>query len=560
MKYLLTTLTVFLLAGGARSHEITPKVQADEVIAYIWASTDAQRRELRQETEIWAFVPPEGFAIVRLSQGRMNELKLAGLRVELNHERTLALHRPHEYLEGQSNAIPGFPCYRTVEETASDLGALATANPRLIARVDAGDSWEKTNGPGGGFDLEAWVLSNQDSLHPKAPFVIIAAMHAREYATAELATRFAEWLIAGYGTDADRTWILDHSAIHIVAQLNPDGRKKAETGLFWRKNVNNNHCTGSNDRGVDLNRNSTRYWGGGASSGSQCSETYRGPSVASEPETSAIENYIGGIFPDQRGPGELDAAPADSTGIFISIHSFGELILYPWEGDDSVTAPNELGLRTLGRKMGFSNGYQVCQTCLPPASGTTVDIAYSEYGVAAYTFEIGDTFFQNCTPFDITIFPENLEALFYAAKAARRPYQSPHGPDILSPDVVLAGNNATITAQADGTRYDSGGQGPVENPRVVSGASYSLDFPPWEGGVAIPFDPVDGTYDETVESLTTTIDLTTLTTGRHLVFLWADSSEESGVPTAVWLEVPSDEVFVDGFESGDTSAWSTVFP
>ena len=556
MKYLLTTLTTLLLTTATWCHEITPKVQPDEVIAHIWAFKDDHRLELRRETEIWAFVPPEGYAIVRLSLKRLGELKLAGLRVELNHERTIALHQPHEFQEGQTNAIPGFPCYRTVEETATDLTTLAAANPTLLARVDTGDSWEKINGPGGGYDLDTWVLSNQNSPHPKAPLVIIAAMHAREYATAELATRFAEWLIAGYGTDADRTWIFDHTAIHIIAQLNPDGRKKAETGLFWRKNVNNNHCTSTNDRGVDLNRNSTRYWGGGASSGSPCSETYRGPSVASEPETSAIESYINGIFPDQRGPGELDAAPADSTGVFISIHSFGELVLYPWEGDDSVSAPNELGLRTLGRKMGYSNGYQVCQTCLPPASGTTVDIAYSEYGVAAYTFEIGNTFFQDCTAFDNTILPDNLEALFYAAKAARRPYQSSHGPDIVDPEVAIAEDNATLTALADGTRYDSGGQGPVETPRVVAGASYSLDLPLWEGGVSIPFDAVDGSYDETTENLSATVDLTALSPGRHLLFLWADSSEESGVPTAIWLDVPFSEIFSDGFESGDVDSWS----
>ena len=45
-----------------------------------------------------------------------------------------------------------------------------------------------------------------------------------------MATRFAEYLVNNYGADADATWILDHHEIHLMLQMNPDGRKKAETG------------------------------------------------------------------------------------------------------------------------------------------------------------------------------------------------------------------------------------------------------------------------------------------------------------------------------------------
>ncbi len=58
----------------------------------------------------------------------------------------------------------------------------------------------------------------------------MSAVHAREYATAELNTRFAEYLIDNYGTNADATWLLDHHEFHFLLQSNPDGRKQAETG------------------------------------------------------------------------------------------------------------------------------------------------------------------------------------------------------------------------------------------------------------------------------------------------------------------------------------------
>ena len=48
-------------------------------------------------------------------------------------------------------------------------------------------------------------------------------------------------LVNGYGTDQEATWLLDNFRFHLVLQANPDGREKAETGLSWRKNVDNSN-------------------------------------------------------------------------------------------------------------------------------------------------------------------------------------------------------------------------------------------------------------------------------------------------------------------------------
>ena len=97
----------------------------------------------------------------------------------------------------------------------------------------------------------------------------------REYTTAELVTRFAEYLVTNHGIDPDATWLLDEHEIHLLLQTNPDGRRLAETGTFWRKNTNQAYC-GANptSRGADLNRNFAFQWACcGGSSGNVCDET-----------------------------------------------------------------------------------------------------------------------------------------------------------------------------------------------------------------------------------------------------------------------------------------------
>lgn len=559
---LLAALLCGLAAPAATAaEELLPGEAPSHVVARVWTRDLGRVAALAETADLWTYRPQEGYALVLVSAEEYQALERSGWVVDIDYERTERFARPIEPGPGQVTGIPGFPCYRTVEETYAALSGLAAANPGIASWVDIGDSWDKNTGPGPGYDVFALVLSNPAVAGPKFPFVLIAAIHAREYTTAELATRFAEELVAGYGTNPDATWIIDHGEVHIIAHLNPDGRKQAEGGKSWRKNVDNDFCANTDSRGIDLNRNSTVFWGGPFSSGSACSETFRGPGAASEPETAAIEAYMAQVFEDQRGPNMADAAPASATGLFISLHSFGELVLFPWEGA-STPSPNDAGLATLGRKFGFVNGYLACQDSLPPASGTTVDVAYGVYGVSAYTFEVGDNFFESCTAFQNTILPANLTALRYAAKAARRPYQEPKGPEVLnavlSATSIEPGDPVTLTATANDTRYASNGCG-TEPTQSVASAGYTIDVPPWDGA-PLPMAAADGSFNTGIEGLTAALDTSALAPGRHLIYVVADDAAGNrGVPTAVFLDVTlGEEVFSDGFETGDTSAWSLV--
>jgi carboxypeptidase T len=542
-------LLSFLLVPAASARVNIPgnqPVPEKPLLARVYFRDTDELNRLATRLDIWEVDHAHQYLVALLNPGQVASLRSKGYRVEIDESRSAALEIRNAPLPGQEGGIPGYPCYRSVEETYASLAGLAAAHPDLAAWIDIGDSWEKVS-PGGaeGFDLYSLVLTNQSIPGPKPAFVLMAAIHAREYATAELAARFAEQLVEKYGKDPDITWLLDHFAVHILPQANPDGRKLAEAGDFWRKNTNPQGCGNPYSWGTDLNRNSSFHWGGNGASPFGCDETYRGQSSSSEPETQAIQTYLASVFPDQRGPNDADPAPIDASGVFITLHSYAPEVLFPW-GWQPGPAPNNTQLETLGRKFGFFNQYPVCQSgepgCIYATSGTTDDWAYGELGVAAYTFEVGTDFFQSCRDFENEVLPDNLPALMYAAKAARRPYQAPAGPDTLQVAIssleVQAGMPVVLSARADDTRFDSNGWG-QEPVQPIAAARYSLDSPSWKQGVqTFPLEPEDGEFNSPKEDLTAVVDTSVLAPGRHLVYVESQDADGNwGVPGAVFLTI-----------------------
>jgi carboxypeptidase T len=536
----------------------TPPARADVLIARVYFADVAELNDLVARYDALEYADHQaGYVELLLWPGDHAALLAAGYRVEIDQARSALLNQPQTVLPAQASGVPGYTCYRTVEETYAALAQIAAAQPGLATWLDIGDSWEK-QAPGGlpGYDLRVLVLTNKALPGPKPVFFLMAAIHAREYATAEQATRYAEYLAASYGQDPDVTWLLDHFEVHLLPQANPDGRKLAEAGYYHRKNTNPSNGGVCDDdyyvishAGIDLNRNSSFQWGGVGTSANPCSEVYRGPQAASEPEVQAIQAYLASVFSDQRGPALTEPAPVEASGVFITLHSYGELVLFPW-GSTTDPAPNADQLQTLGRKFGFFNRHRVCASgapgCLYQTSGTTDDWAYGELGVAAYTFEMGDHFFEDCGAFESDIFPANQTALLYALKAARRPYQAPAGPETLTVTVsspfVVAGNALTLTAVADDGRYYSGGTG-VEPTQTISAARYSLDAPSWlTATVTLPLAASDGAFDASQEHVAAVIDTSAWPAGRHLLFVESqDALGNWGVPSAVFVRsIPAD--------------------
>lgn len=451
-------------AGGvaAPSAQNTTPLPDAPLVVRVYYDDPAQIAELHAYDLFEFNNRKEQYVLAAVDAAGLLALKADGWRVVIDPVETAAFNQRAEALPDQVEGIPGYPCYRTVEETFQTAEDIVAAYPNLAQWIDVGDSWEKVT-PGGsaGYDMMVLRLTNQAIGGDKPRLLITASIHAREYTPAELTTRFAEQLVTGYGVDPDITWILDHHEVHLMLQANPDGRKKAETGLSWRKNTNEAYCSPtSNNRGADLNRNFAFQWGCcGGSSTNPCDGTYRGPSAASEPEVQAVQDYMRAIFPDQRPDPLTSPAPVDATGVYLDIHSYSQLVLWSW-GFTNTVAPNGPALQTLGRKFAYFNNYTPQQAIgLYPTDGSTDDFGYGDLGVASYTFELGTSFFQACSTFENTIVPGNMPALLYAAKVVRTPYMTPAGPDALNvaaaPAAITVGDPVVLTATINDTRFNN---------------------------------------------------------------------------------------------------------
>ena len=173
---------------------------------------------------------------------------------------------------------------------------------------------------------------------PGRPAVLYNAMqHAREWLAGETCRRTLDYFVNNYGKthSAGRqvTELVDSRELWFVCVNNPDGYEYTFTpgNRLWRKNLadnNNDGVIGQGD-GVDPNRNFSSNWGRDdeGSSPDPVSDTYRGPSPASEPETKAMEALFAEIHP-----------------VFQkNDHTAAELLLYP-NGfqQDTPTADHEI--------------------------------------------------------------------------------------------------------------------------------------------------------------------------------------------------------------------------
>lgn len=538
-RALLASLLVFWgsLAGAV---ELAPNTQIPEgsgpwvVRAYF--TEKSQLQMLTRRTAPWEVRHDQKFAVVEVpNRFEYSRLIGSGFTVSVDPALTALLTQP-----AGGRSVPGFACYRTVEETTTSMQGLVSANPTLASLIDIGDSWNKQHAPTTGYDLNVLKLSNSAVTEIKPKVFLMGAIHAREYTTAETVIRFAESLIARYPNDADVRWMLDHNEIYLLPHANPDGRKKAELGQFWRKNLNESYCgVTSNGRGADLNRNYPFEWGAHeGSSPEPCNDTFRGASAASEPETTAVVSFLRQIFPDVRPADTTTPAPSATSGVFIDIHSYGSLVLWPW-GFSESPAPNGTALQTMGRRLAWFNGYTPEQSVsLYVTDGTTKDFVYGDLGIASFSFELGTAFFEQCDDFEQEQLPDNLAALEYLVRVARRPYEEPAGPSVsaIASAPVEVGESIRLIATASDEDFNHSNG--IENVHAVAGVDAFVDQLPWNplSSAAAQALPLDGSFDSARETVVVEIPAAARPVGRYSVFLRARDSV-GGPPIARYVDV-----------------------
>jgi carboxypeptidase T len=490
----------------------------------------------------------EKYVLVGLDLVGYESLLVAGWHLELDEEAT-AMFQDNQYL------FDFYGGYRNVDELYDDMALISDTYPSLTELVTYGSSYCLLSGgcltPGNdynaGFPLKAMRVTNQDIPGPKPVFFLMAGLHSREITTPEIAMRLLDWLVEGYGTDPDATWLVDYHEVWIVPTANPDGLWLVELGTrapyngipFYQRKNSRPGCTqwppsSSWQYGVDLNRNHSHQWGTGGSSTQPCSQTYRGGSAGSESEVAQLEALVASLIPNPHPPTPGNPAPDDTMGILISLHSYSELVLWPW-GYTPVQAPNRDQLKAIGDKLATYNGYLSCQpsVCLYVASGTSDDWAYGALGIPAFTYEVGTSFMPPYSQIDDVQWPDNGPSLQYAAKIARTPYLTAFGPDSLDIEAEVGATGVmTVTAVIDDS--DNG-----SNP-ITTAAAY-VATPHWmTGTVTHTLALVNQGVPGPVEAVVGTIDISQIPLGQHILFVRGqDANGNWGAISAIFFEITS---------------------
>jgi carboxypeptidase T len=300
--------------------------------------------------------------------------------------------------------------FHNFAEAVQFMTDLQTRFPNLLKLEEIGTSLE------GRKIYNMRISTNLESSNQKPAMVMMGTHHAREHLSTEMPLLLAKYLVENFASDARVRTLLETREIHIIPMVNPDGVEyDISTGSYksWRKNRRRNP---DGTMGVDLNRNYSYMWGTGGSSSSGGSDTFKGPNPFSEPETQTIKNFV---------------ESHENINVLLSVHTFSELILYPWgHSHNSIANQRDfLVHKTMAEKMATWNRYTPQQSSdLYIASGDTTDWSYGQHGIVSFTFELDPRsimqggFYpgQGVIP---TVFNKNLQPFLYLLEHADNPYR-----------------------------------------------------------------------------------------------------------------------------------------
>ncbi|XP_047516091.1 carboxypeptidase B-like isoform X3 [Pieris napi] len=319
----------------------------------------------------------------------------------------------HAEFRARSTPEKPYDNYLRLDAIYNYMDEVAANYPNIVKQVTAGRSFE-------GRPVKYLKISSTNfEDRSKSIIFVDATLHAREWITPPAAVYAIHKLVENR-TDPE---LLDKFDWIIMPVANPDGYEFSHTNeRFWRK-------TRSTDQsplsvmcpGVDGNRNFDIHWGTVGTSNNPCSDTYGGSKPFSEIETRLVRDVL--------------EENLSRIILYITIHSYGSMILYPW-GHDGSLSNNALGLHTVGIAMAdaifaktlpvFSR-YRVGNSLLVigyGASGAAEDYAHSVGVPLTYTYELpglrrGVQGFHLDPRYVRPVAEETWEGIYVGAKRAR---------------------------------------------------------------------------------------------------------------------------------------------
>ena len=332
--------------------------------------------------------------------------------------------------------------FMTFSEIVQHLDDLKATYPTIMSdKFSIGQSLEGN---------ELWVVKVSDNpeIDEDEPEVFyVSLIHSREPAAGAALLHFLEHMLSGYGVYTEISDLIDNRELYFMPVQNPDGylfneADKPGGGGLWRKNRRQNPDFSN---GVDLNRNYGYQWGfdNVGSSPNFGSETYRGPSPFSEPETQAYRDFV----------------ISRNFVIIHNIHTYSDLELWS-PGYDRFFTPFDDLFKNIGDSMTQFNGYTAqVGWRLYPTNGAADDWCWgdtiSKPPIISFTCEIGgneDGFWP--PPANIPgLVQENIWPNLFLAQIADNPYAQgpPLAPTVVPPDTVAKAGDYTVSWAADDT-------------------------------------------------------------------------------------------------------------
>ena len=465
------------------------------------------------------------------------------------HLRLVRFATPEEFLKSFPAADSAYHDYN---EMVTELQQVQFDHPTLFSLFSIGTSYE-------GRTIWAGKVSNNVAVDQDEPEVLFTHhQHAREHLTVEMALYTLHQLIDGYGVDPRITNIMNSREIWMVFDMNPDGGEyDIATGTYasWRKNRQPN--AGSTYIGTDLNRNFSYDWGCcGGSSGTPSSDTYRGASGFSAPETAVVRDFVNSRV----------IGGKQQITTHIDFHTYSELVMWPY-GYTLTDVPADMNpddhnvFVTMGQAMAATNGYTPQQMSdLYITDGTICDWLYATHRIFSYTFEMYPvTSAQGGFYPPDEVIPaqtsRNREAILYLLENSGCPYAT------VGLEAQYCGAVVTATTLSSAPNPSTSGQSVTFTATVTSGSGVPVGTVTFKEGTTTLASgvTVDGAGNASFST-------STLAAGSHTVTAtftgasgWAHSSgNDSAAPQVVTGPITTTFISVaaqDGWvlESSETS-------
>lgn len=378
-----------------------------DIRKHVWLTTDLDSSEIR-------LVRDAGFRYeILIDDVKQHYREQAA--VGHQHHRTSVLPNGCQATNAPTYQVPtnfalgSYAGYFTYQEMLDNLDQMAALYPNLItikAPIPFGTTLE-------GRPVYQVKISDNPNIDESEPEMLYTAVHhAREPGGMSQLIFYMWYLLENYANNPEVAAIISNTELYFIPCLNPDGYLYNELndpqgGGLWRKNRRNN---GNGSFGVDLNRNYGYNWGydDNGSSPDGFSETYRGSSPFSEPETQLIRDFVN----------------SKDFKIALNYHTFGNLLIYPWGYEYSIYTPDSALYADYGQLLTTYNSYSfgtADQTVGYIVNGSSDDWMYGEQGskpkIFAMTPECGDASFGFWPPAN-EIIPLCLNTMFQNLTAA----------------------------------------------------------------------------------------------------------------------------------------------